>query len=101
MHLFQILLPCTDNGGKPFPPKDFDRVKEELAQRFDGVTAYVHAPAEGLWRQGNASSAEDILVFEVMTDSLDQEEWEVRRKEYERQFRQERVVIRYFDIKLV
>lgn len=101
MHLFQILLPSTDNAGKPFPSEDFDRVKEELAQRFNGVTAYVHAPAEGLQKRGRASSSEDILVFEVMTDSLDRQEWEVRRKEYERQFRQDRVVIRYFDIKLV
>jgi hypothetical protein len=37
-----------DNGGQPFPQEDFDRVKEELASRFDGVTAYLQAPADGL-----------------------------------------------------
>ena len=52
MHLFQILLPLTDNTGQPFTREDFDGVKEELASRFQGVTAYLQAPAEGLWRKG-------------------------------------------------
>ena len=56
MHLFQILLPLTDNTGQPFVREDFDNVKEELASRFQGVTAYLQAPAEGLWRKGATSS---------------------------------------------
>jgi hypothetical protein len=52
MHLVQILLPRADNAGRRFPREDFDRVKQQLASGFDGVTAYLQAPAEGLWRQG-------------------------------------------------
>lgn len=40
MHLFQILLPRADNDGRPFEREAFDRVKEELAARFDGVTTF-------------------------------------------------------------
>lgn len=44
MHLVQILLPRADNTGRPFGREDFDRVKEDLVSRFDGVTAYLQAP---------------------------------------------------------
>jgi hypothetical protein len=39
MHLVQILLPRADNTGCGFPREDFERVKQELASRFKGVTA--------------------------------------------------------------
>ncbi|MGX9572957.1 hypothetical protein ACWUKX_09780 [Mesorhizobium sp. f-mel] len=52
MHLVQILLPRADNTGRPFGREDFDRVKEDLASCFEGVTAYLQAPAEGQWQDG-------------------------------------------------
>ena len=48
MHLIQILLPRADNTGKPFGRDMFEDVKQELASRFEGVTAYLQAPVEGL-----------------------------------------------------
>jgi hypothetical protein len=55
------LLPRADNAGRRFPQEDFDRVKQELASRFEGVTAYVQAPAEGMWRQGAESDSTKLL----------------------------------------
>ncbi|KAA3452162.1 hypothetical protein C7I87_02985 [Mesorhizobium sp. SARCC-RB16n] len=97
MQLVQILLPRTDNAGKPFAREDFDRVKDELALRFDGVTAYLRTPAEGVWRQGE----DEIVIFEVMTEEVDLPEWRRRRSELERRFRQDQVVIRYLPMALV
>ena len=101
MHLFQILLPLTDNTGQPFVREDFDNVKEELASRFQGVTAYLQAPAEGLWRKGATSSNDDVVIFEVMTEEIDLPDWRNRRADLERRFRQDRVIIRYSTISLV
>lgn len=98
MYLFQILLPRSDNSGNPFSQQDFERVKEELAQRFDGVTAYLRAPAEGLWRKGAKSDSDDIIIFEVMTEEIDLADWRSRRTELERRFRQDEVVIRYIQM---
>lgn len=66
MYLVQILLPRADNSGRPFPKQEYDEVKEELAHAFDGVTAYLRAPAEGLWKEGEEASHDDIVIFEVM-----------------------------------
>ena len=101
MHLVQILLPLADNRGKAFAEADFDRVKEELASRFEGVTAYLQAPAEGVWRQGAASGADEIVIFEIMTKDIDLADWQNRRSDLERRFRQDRVIIRYMPIALV
>jgi len=101
MHLFQILLPLTDKAGQPFARKDFDRVKEELASRFEGVTAYLQAPAEGLWRQGAQSDSDEIVIFEVMTEEVDLADGLECRAALERRFRQDKVIIRYMPMALV
>ncbi len=66
LHPVQILLPCTDNEGQPFSKEDFERVKQELGDHSEGVTAWLQAPAEGLWSDGH-STGRDIVIFEVMT----------------------------------
>ena len=101
MYLVQILLPCADNAGEAFAREEFERVKAGLAESFEGVTAYLQAPAEGLWRKGRHLAGDDILIFEVMTDKIDLAEWRERRTRYERDFRQERVIIRYMSIAVV
>ena len=101
MHLFQILLPRADNSGTPFSRSQFDRLKEELARRFDGVTAYLQAPAEGLWRQGEEFSFDEIVIFEVMTEELDLPCGRTLRADLERRFRQDKVIIRWMQIDLV
>jgi hypothetical protein len=101
MHLFQILLPRADKNGRPFEREDYDKLKEELAVQFDGVTAYLQAPAEGLWRKGGDSDADEIVIFEVMTEEVDLSDWRSRRSKLERRFRQDRVVIRYMPMTLI
>jgi hypothetical protein len=103
MHLLQILLPCADNNGQAFHDEDFEKVKQELADRYQGVTAYMRAPAEGVWKNGSASNGErdNVVIFEVMVDRLDLDDWRARRHDLERAFRQETVVIRYMPIELI
>lgn len=101
MHLVQILLPRTDNAGHPFVREEFDRIKEDLANRFEGVTAYLQAPAEGLWRQGAEADNDDIVIFEVMVEQIDLPDWRARRAELERRFRQDNVIVRYMPMTLV
>ena len=46
MYLFQIPTTPRGHAGETFQ-KFFHHVKEELEREFDGVTAYLQAPAEG------------------------------------------------------
>ena len=101
MHLFQILLPRTDNAGQPFARHDYDRLKKELAELYGGVTAYLQSPAEGLWQRDGGSGEDEIIILEVMTEEIDLPAWQRRRAELEQRFRQDEIVIRHSPITLI
>ena len=95
MYLVELLLPLRDNDGRPFERGEFDRVKDELAERFGGVTAFLRSPAAGAWQQADGETThDDIVIFESMADSLDRGWWAEYRGELEGRFRQEEVVVR-------
>lgn len=95
MHLVQLLLPLTGKNGAPLPASHYASVREELTTRFGGLTAYSRAPAEGLWEgEGTRREHDEIIVYEVMADSLDREWWRRFRERLEVRFEQEELVIR-------
>jgi hypothetical protein len=95
MHLVQILLPIHDNEQQPFPREDYAHVRQELTERFGGLTVYTRAPAEGLWKlNDNETSRDDIVIFEVMASELDARWWRSYRHDLEKRFRQDVIVIR-------
>jgi len=95
MFLVQILLPLFDNEGHPFEPSDYVQLRSELADRFGGVTAYTRAPARGVWKDDTGETTrDDIVIFEVMTEELDRSWWSSFRRDLERRFRQDTVIVR-------
>jgi hypothetical protein len=95
MHLIQLLLPLYDNEGRPFGRDYFDRVRNELAHEFGGVTAFRRAPAEGVWVQPEGGvSRDEVVIYEVMAQGLERAWWSRYRRELEERFRQDRVLIR-------
>jgi hypothetical protein len=95
VYLIQLLLPLHDNERKAFSQEEYTAVRSELTEKFRGITAYTRAPAVGLWKpNGSAPSQEDIVVFEVMCEDLDPTWWLNYKRELEKRFRQEMLVIR-------
>lgn len=95
MHLVEVLLPVYDNDGTPFARDMFDEVRRELTDRFGGVTAFVRAPAEGLWKEEDGAVVrDDIVLFEVMTVRLDRSWWEDYRNVLRARFHQDELVVR-------
>ena len=102
MHLIEILLPLYDNGGAALPRSHFQAVRTELTERFGGLTAFTRAPAEGLWKdEGEHTQRDDIVIYEVMAESVERSWWEAYRKRLEERFQQERIVIRATDTELL
>ena len=100
-YLIQILLPLLDNEGQPFPHSDYRRVRSELTERFGGLTAFTRAPAEGLWEENGETARDDIVMFEVMTSELDPAWWTRYRRRLEACFRQDSIVIRAQEMRLL
>jgi hypothetical protein len=101
MHLIQLLIPTFENEGKQFSHDIFGAIGDELVARFSGLTAYTRAPAEGFWTSGNLTARDEIMVFEVMVQELDENWWSQYRHELEGRLRQESVVIRTHPIRLL
>ena len=95
MFLVQLLLPTCDNERRRFSDALFDRVHASLAERFGGVTAYQRAPATGLWKRSDGAVDDDeVVMVEVEAPALDREWWSAFRRQLERDFKQDRVLIR-------
>ena len=94
MQLIQILLPLFDNTGRHFAEELFSKVRQELTERFGGLTAFTRAPAQGVWKDEGETRHDEIVVFEVMADELDAAWWRGYRKALEQEFRQNTIVIR-------
>jgi hypothetical protein len=95
MFLIQLLIPLYDNDGRPYDRAEFDRLRSELAGRFGGVTAHTRVPAEGIWKEGGEETSHDeVVIFEVMADSLDRHWWRTYRLDLEVRFRQKEIVVR-------
>jgi hypothetical protein len=94
MHLIQLLLPLYDNNNHKFSNAHFNRVRQELTDRFGGVTAFVRSPAVGLWKERNDEvNRDEVIMFEVMAEQLDKEWWAAYRIKLQEQFRQDEVLI--------
>ena len=94
MRLIQILLPTRDNSGAEFPSSLFAEVRAELTDEWGGVTAYVRAPATGIWEEGERVVRDDIIIYEVMAEVFEVDWWRAYRQRLETRFRQDEVVIR-------
>ncbi len=92
--LIQILLPLTDSQGEPWPSELHEQVKIKFTQEFGGMTAYVYSPAEGRWKDGGAQVEEDMVMYEVVTESLDTEWWAQYRTVLMSRFQQQDLMIR-------
>ena len=94
MYLVEILLPVSDNSGRPFDATKYANVRELLTERFGGVTAFTRAPAHGSVESQGTVVHDDIVVMEVMTDILEADWWSDYRKRLEHDFDQDEIVIR-------
>jgi hypothetical protein len=98
MKLIQLLLPLNDNLGKKFPKKFFKDIKEELTEKFSGVTAFSQSPAEGVWEDEGYVQKDQIIIYEVMAAGFDHNWWRDFIHKLEAKLNQEKIVLRWFDV---
>jgi hypothetical protein len=102
VHLVQLLLPLFSNEGEPFGQALFAQVEAELAERFGGVTAFTRAPADGRWRnEAEGEVHDEVVLFEAMVERLDEAWWGAYRRALEGRFRQDTVLIRATEVRLL
>ena len=101
MHLVQFLLPVR-TGGTRIPESRFAVVRRELTDRFGGVTAYMRAPASGLWKNdGGKVDADEVVMVETIVSELDREWWRTYRRTLEAAFEQQEILVRALPIEML
>jgi hypothetical protein len=71
MVLIQLLLPTSGAaGGDSLAP--LAETRRELAERFNGLTAYLRSPAKGWWTAPDGhTEQDDVVMVEVVTETFD------------------------------
>ena len=91
MYLIQLLLPVNRQRDR----SAFAVTREELVDKFGGVTAYTRAPAEGVWVAPEGEEARDsVLMVEVLTEEFDRDWWRQYRSTLEARFQQQEIHVR-------
>lgn len=101
MVLIQLLLPSSGttpaDGLAPLA-----ETRRELAERFNGVTAYLRSPAKGLWTDSDGhTEQDDVVMVEVVTDTFDRAWWKVYVATLAKRFRQESIHLRAVPVEML
>ena len=65
---YEILLPLTYNDGTPIEPEKFDHTREELCERFGGITQDT-VRVIGTWKYGGTRYQDEL--FRILLDTTD------------------------------
>ena len=102
MHLIEIFLPLNSNEGTPQHADDFRQVREQLVERWGGVTAFTRTPAKGMYLQnGHERTEDEIIVYEVMVKRIDKLWWLSYKRDLEARFRQQEILIRVTAVSVI
>jgi hypothetical protein len=101
MNLIELFLPLADNEGSSFAPPEFAKVRNTLIDKFGGLTSFTRAPAEGVEDDGRRERRDKLVVFEVLTDAVDEAWWTNYRQHLETVFKQDRILVRTSKVKLL
>ena len=95
MMLVQLLLPVTATGRRTDEMRAaFTRTREELVDRFGGVTAHAQAPAEGIWMNPEGDRDVDrMIMVEVVTPSFDRDWWRLHAATLAERFGQDTICV--------
>ncbi|WP_207426381.1 hypothetical protein [Pedobacter sp. SYSU D00535] len=99
MILIQILLPLYNAEKEVFSNELFISVRNQLTEKFGGITVYSRSPARGLWKaEEDTTVKDDIIIYEVMAEDLDRVWWATYKKELELAFQQDLILIRFWEL---
>ena len=99
MILVQIFLPLYNNNGEKFDMSLLRQTREEILEAYNGITTYTRSPARGLWKdEEDHTIKDDIVIYEVLTESFDKKWWEEYKEKLIKRFQQEELLIRGFSV---
>ena len=94
MVLIQLLLPVSGAPGAD-GLKPISETRQELAARFNGLTAYLRSPAKGWWVAPDGhTEQDDVVMVEVVTETFDKAWWRTYTAVLAQRFGQDAIHLR-------
>ena len=101
MVLIQLLLP-TSRVARADVVAPLAQTRQELAERFDGLTAYLRSPAKGSWTAPDGrTEQDDVVMVEIVTTTFDQAWWRTYAATLAARFDQESIHIRAVPVEML
>jgi hypothetical protein len=102
MVLIQLLLPVNTSGGQDAARQAVALTRRELTDRFGGLTAYLRAPAVGVWTSPDGErEQDDVVMVEIVTDRFDRAWWREYARTLAGRFTQEAIHVRALTTELL
>ncbi len=100
MVLIQLLLPTQAGGAVGAAP--LAETRRELAEHFNGLTAYLRSPARGLWVAPDGHvEQDDVVMVEVVTETFDRTWWRAYTATLAERFGQESIHLRAVPVEML
>jgi hypothetical protein len=94
MVLIQLLLPAT-GVARADDVAPLAETRQELAERFNGLTAYLRSPAKGSWTAPDGhTEQDDVVMVEIVTEAFDRAWWRTYAATLATRFDQESIHVR-------
>ena len=102
MVLIQLLLPLPTTSAAPDSLPPIAQTRNELAERFTGLTAYVRSPAKGVWTspEGHVEQ-DDVVMVEIVADTFDRGWWRGYTATLQKRFAQDAIHLRALRIEML
>jgi hypothetical protein len=102
MVLIQFLLPARRADDASAHRERLKRTHDELVERFGGLTAYLQAPAAGVWTSPDGRREEEsVVMIEVLAPVFDTPWWRDYVKVLEKRFDQESIHVRSTEVRVL
>jgi hypothetical protein len=87
-------FPLTYNDGTPVEAEKIKGVAKRLLERFGGVTFFPQ-PNEGLWRMGDVTFRDEIVIFRVLSAKVRDARrfFRALKQELKTELRQEEILV--------
>jgi hypothetical protein len=101
MVLIQLLLP-TSGAARAGDVAPLAQTRRELADRFDGLTAYLRSAAKGSWTAPDGHTEEDdVVMVEIVTEKFDRAWWRTYAATLAARFDQESIHVRAITVDML
>jgi len=92
--LYQLYLPLNYNDGRPIEEDKFSLTRKELITRFGGLTTTPPGfPLQGWWQSAGTVVRDDIVLWTVLTQRVENDFFNTYRELLEERFSQEEIRI--------